>query len=93
MNYAQCWLIIALLLGVGVILPFVFLQWGEGAFDSLGGDRITILVVRHENTDSFFGAGYGLYTLKGIPDILLGLIAPICLFAGAAFVALGTKAK
>jgi hypothetical protein len=29
--------------------------------------------------------------MKGIPGIILGLIIPLCLFAAAAFVALGTK--
>jgi hypothetical protein len=37
------------------------------------------------------GPGYGLYTKKGIFGVLLGLIAPICLFAGAVFVALNAR--
>lgn len=84
MNYAQRRLIVALLISVAVILAFVFLQWGEGAFNSLGGNRIAIFL---------FGSDYGLFTTKGIPGVLLGLVAPICLLAGAAFVALGTEAK
>ena len=80
-------------MGVGTVLAFVFLHWGEGAFNSLGGDRIAILVLYRENRASLFGSGYGLYTTQGISGVLLGLIVPLCLFAVAAFVALGTKAR
>jgi hypothetical protein len=93
MNYGQRYLLIAFLVGIGVVLAYVFLDWGEGAFSSIGGDRIAILIVRQEQTGTIFGAGYGLYTMKGIPGVLLGLITPLCLFTAAAFVALGTKAR
>lgn len=93
MNYAQRFVVIALLLIVGATLAFVFLDFGEGAFNSMGGDRIAILVLSREDNNSMFGSGYGLYTMKGIPGVLLGLITPLCLFAGAAFVALGTKTR
>jgi hypothetical protein len=92
MNYAQRLLLIAFLVGVGVVLAFVFLHWGEGAFSNLAGNRIATLVLR-EDKGSFFGSGYGLYTTQGVPGVLLGLIAPLCLFAVAAFVALGIKAR
>jgi hypothetical protein len=92
MNHAQRLLVIVLLIVIGAVLAFVFLSWGEGAFSSMGGDRIAILVLSQDRK-SFIGNGYGLYTTNGIPGILLGLIAPICLFAGAAFVLLGTKAR
>lgn len=93
MNHAQRLLLIVLLVGIGVILAFVFLHWGEGAFSNLRGDRIAILVLYEENKNSLFGSGYGLYTTQGIPGVLLGLIAPLCLFAGAAFIALGIKMR
>jgi hypothetical protein len=93
MNYAQRFLVIASLVGVGLALAFVFLDWGEGAFSSLGGGRIAIVVLYRDPTPSMFGSGYGLYTMHGVAGVLLGLIAPLCLFAVALFVALGTKAR
>jgi hypothetical protein len=71
-------LLIATLVGIGVVLAFAFLRWGEvwGSYP--------IFDLRE---------GYGLYTYYGIPGVLLGLIAPLCLFAAAAFVALSTKTR
>jgi hypothetical protein len=89
-NHAQRLLVIATLVVIGLVLAFVFLNWGEGASSSLGGDRIAILVLR-EDRNSVFGSGYGLYTTKGIPGVILGLVAPLCLLAAAAFVALGVR--
>jgi hypothetical protein len=89
-NNAQRLLVIATLMVISLVLAFVFLNWGEGAFSSLGGDRIAILVLR-EDRNSVFGSGYGLYTTKGIPGVILGLVAPLCLLAAAAFVALGVR--
>jgi hypothetical protein len=93
MNYAQRLLVIVTLVVIGLVLAFVFLNWGEGAFSNLGGNRIAIVVFYQasQDRDSMFGSGYGIYTMKGIPGIILGLIIPLCLFAAAAFVALGTK--
>jgi hypothetical protein len=93
MNYAQRLVVVALLSIVGATLAFVFLKFGEGAFSSMGGDRIAILVLSGQDKTSMFGSGYGLYTMNGISGVLLGLIAPICLFAGAAIVALGARAR
>lgn len=93
MNQAQRMVLVALLLIVGSTLTFVFLNFGDGAYSSLGGDRIAILVLSGYDPESIIGTGYGLYTTKGIPGILLGLIAPICLFAGAAFIALGARER
>lgn len=92
MNSAQRLLLIVILVAVAAVLAFVFLHWGEGAFNSMGGDRIAVLVLSQDR-NTFIGNGYGLYTTNGIPGILLGLIAPICLLAAAAFVALATKAR
>jgi hypothetical protein len=95
MNYAQRFLVIASLVVIGLVLAFVFLSWGEGAFSSWGGDRIAIVIFYQDpqHSKSFFGSGYGIYTTKGIAGVMLGLVAPLCLFAAAAFVALGTKAQ
>jgi hypothetical protein len=93
MNPAQRLLVIAALVVIGLALAFVFFDWGEGAFKSLSGDRIAVLVSYHDpaKRDSIWGSGYGIYTMKGIPGIILGLIPPLCLFTAAAFVALGTR--
>jgi hypothetical protein len=74
---------------VGATMAFVFLNFGQGAFSR--EDHIAIFVLSGQGKDSIVGPGYGLYTKKGIPGVLLGLIVPVCLFAGAAFVALGAR--
>lgn len=99
MNHAQRLLIIVFLVGVGAVLASIFLNWGEGAYSNVSGDRIAILILDPENSKRVpfllgtLGAGYGLYTTHGIPGVLLGLVAPLCLFAAAAYVALGSKSK
>ena len=91
MNDAQRILVIGLLTLSGAAMAYIFLNSGEGAFSR--GNRIAILVLSGYGEDSMTGPGYGLYTKKGIPGVLFGLIAPICLFAGAAFVALGARKR
>jgi hypothetical protein len=83
MNSAQRLLVITSLVVIGLVLAFVFLDFGEGAFNSLGGDRIALIVLYKDPTQqsSWFGSGYGLYTLKGIPGVMLGVVLPLCLFA------------
>jgi hypothetical protein len=95
MNYGQRFLVIGSLVVIGLVLAFVFLSWGEGAFSSLGGDRIAIVVFYQDPQyrNSFIGSGYGIYTTHGITGVILGLVAPLCFFAAAAFVALGTKVR
>jgi hypothetical protein len=88
-NDTQRILVIGLLMMSGAAMAYVLLNFGEGAFSR--EDRIAILVLSGHGEDSITGPGYGLYTKKGIPGVLFGLIAPICLFAGAAFVALGAR--
>jgi hypothetical protein len=89
MNDTQRLLVIASLVAIGLVLAFVFLDWGDGAFSSLGGNRIAILAF---NKDTM-GYGYGLYTTHGIAGVLLGLIAPLLFFVGATFIALAVKAR
>lgn len=94
MNYAQRLLVISTLVVIGLVLAFVFLNWGEGAFSSLDSNRIAIVVFYQDpQRNSLFGSGYGIYTMKGTAGVILGLIAPLCLFAAAAFVALGMKVR
>lgn len=91
MSDAQRILVVGLLLMVGATMVFSFLNFGQGAFSR--GDRIAILVLSGQDKDSIMGPGYGLYTKKGIPGVLFGLIAPICLFLVAVFVALGARKR
>ena len=95
MNYAQRLLVIGTFVIIGLVLAFVFLSWGEGAFSSMGGDRIAIVVLYQDPQlrDSLFGSGYGIYTTKGNVGVILGLVTPLVLFACAAFVALGTRRR
>jgi hypothetical protein len=88
-NEAQRILVFGLLMMVGAAMAFVFLNFGQGAFSR--EDHIAILVLSGQDKDSIIGPGYGLYTKRGISGVFFGLIAPICLFAGAAFVALGAR--
>jgi hypothetical protein len=81
------------MIALGMVLAFVFLNWGEGAFSNVAGDRIAILVLSQKNPGSIFGSGYGLYTTQGIPGVVLGLAVPLCLFAGAGYVALGMEKR
>ena len=84
MNYAQRLLVIVSLVVIGVVLAFVFLSWGEGAFSSLGGDRIAILVLR-EDRKSLFGSGYGFYTTNGISGVILWIDRPTLPNCGGCF--------
>lgn len=69
---------------VSVAMAFVFLIFGQGAFNR--EDRIASLVLSGQDKDSIIGSKYRLYTKKRIPGVLLRLIFPMCLFAGVAFV-------
>ena len=91
MNDAQRILVVGVLLMVGATMAFVFLNFGQGAFSR--EDHIAILVLSGQDKDFIIGPGYGLYTKKGIPGVLFGLIVPVCLFAGAAFVVLGARKR
>jgi hypothetical protein len=69
---------------VSATMAFVFLNCGQGQF--YREDNIAILVLSGQDEDSVIGPEYGLDTKKGIPSVLLRLIFPMCLFAGAALV-------
>ena len=91
MNDTQRIVIVGLTMITGATMAFEFLNFGVGAFSGSGEDRIAILVLSGQGPDSINGPGYGIYTKKGIRGVLLGLLAPIGLFVGAVFVALGAK--
>lgn len=84
MNDAQRVIIVGLVLMVGATMAFVFLHFGQGQF--CREDNIMIHVLSGQDEDSAFGPEYGLDTKEGIPDVLLRLIFPMFLFAGAALV-------
>jgi hypothetical protein len=70
-------LVIWALIGFGVAYALIFLDWQDGS---------------HWGTPVLkFSQNWGLYTLFGVAGILFGVIAPLCLFVAAAFLALGLK--
>jgi hypothetical protein len=83
MNSAQRWLVLASLVGIGVVLPFILLEWLPASWAYPAGVKILTLPPAH----------LALYATNGIPGFLLGVIVPLCLFAAAAFIALGTKPR
>jgi hypothetical protein len=89
-NTSQRLLVIAALVVIGLALAFLILEWGDGR-RFLGETRI--LVYERQNAEHPSLTDYvGLYTrYGGVAGVLLGVIAPLCLFATAAFIALGTK--
>ena len=91
MTEAQRKLIIASLFVIGLMLAFIMLEWGtqwEGE-----GYRIPILVFYEVPIPKYSNLTneWGIYTDHGIAGVLLGVIAPLFLFAVGAFIALGSK--
>jgi hypothetical protein len=89
MNYNQRLLVVAALVVIGVVLTVLMLNWGNVT----GTGRTPVLsfyVIRKYET-LFADDVAGIYTRHGLPGILLGVITPLCLFALAAFVLLGTR--
>jgi hypothetical protein len=83
-NDARRIIIVGLLLVVSATMAFVFLNFSQGQF--YREDNIEILVLSGQDEDSVIRPEYGLDTKKGIPSVLLRLIFPMCLLAGAALV-------
>jgi hypothetical protein len=83
MNRTQRYLLIAALVGSGIGLGFTL------------DERIAVLL--EQNKDLFPRSAYDYYTLLyeayGVPRVLVGYVAPQCLFAAALFVALFTKTR
>jgi hypothetical protein len=91
MNRAQRNLVIYALIGIGLVLSVLFLHWDDGIIFS--GTPVFVL---HKVRETFSNGQYvdrywGVYTRFGTVGILLGVIAPLCLFVAAAFVGLGSK--
>jgi hypothetical protein len=83
-------LLIGALVLVGLVLAFVMLEWGT-ELERPGGDTVPIVTFYDEYNPRYPSPIYrrGIYTRRGIPGVLLGLVAPISLFAAAAYIALG----
>lgn len=71
---------------VSATMAFVFLNFGQGALSREDHIASLVLFLSGQDKDSIIGSKYGLYTKERIPGVLLRLIFPMCLFAGAAFV-------
>ena len=95
MNHTQRLLVIASLIVIGLVLASVFLDWGDQYQYSFAQTAIKIFGFYEGPTPGYrnLTSEYGIYTRYGIAGILLGVVAPLCLFAAAAFVALGMKAR
>ena len=91
MTDAQRKQIVAALFVIGLMLAAIMLEWGT----QWEGDaaRVPILVFyeapnpKHSNLTN----EWGIYTNHGVSGVLLGVIAPLFLFAVGAFLALGSK--
>jgi len=88
MTDAQRNIVVASLIIIGLVLPFVMLEWRTQY-----GTPTPTPVLRFYDTQLADQRvlRWGIYTRHGIPGILLGVIAPIGLFALAAFVTVGSK--
>jgi hypothetical protein len=78
------WLLVIIV--IALALPLLFLEWSDG-WDS--ATRILVFYEAPPRPPYDAIDRWGLYTTFGVAGILLGAIAPICLFMAAAFVWLG----
>jgi hypothetical protein len=85
MSDSQRLLVIAALVVIGVVLAFQMLEWSSG-----GNTRIIVFYEKPYPLYPSVTLYMGIYTKYGLAGILLGVIAPICFFAVAGFIALGT---
>jgi hypothetical protein len=89
MNNNQRLFVIAALILIGVVLSFVILDGQDLYFDS---STVVILYERPNPLHPSVTDKIGIFTRYGkIAGVLLGVIAPLCLFAMAGFIALGAK--
>src|ERR1700694_214969 len=89
MNTSQRLLVIAALFFIVFALAFLILEWDDG---HRGLAHILTFYDRQNPDYPRLTDQVGIYTrYGGVAGTLLGVIAPLCLFATAAFIALGTK--
>lgn len=87
MNRNQRMVVATALCVIATVLAFTFLVWSHGHISNAAK-----FVVFYTNTDPSYPGlvnYWGIYIRHGLAGYLLGLIAPVCLLAVAAFVALG----
>jgi hypothetical protein len=89
MNNTQRMLVIATLVVIGVVLAFLMLGWGSQFSET----PIFAFYDRPNAKYPNVTEHVGIYTEYGIGGILLGVVAPLCLWAAAAFVYLGRRKK
>jgi hypothetical protein len=89
MNNTQRWLVVAALVVIGVVLAFLMLEWDDGWRFNL--TRVLIFYEAQDPRYSNLIDHWGIYTRYGLAGILLGVVAPLCLFAVAGFIALGAR--
>jgi hypothetical protein len=89
MNDNQRKLVIGSLVVIGFALAFVMLEW-----TTQWGMNSTKVWVLYRSPDPRYPTlidEWGIYTRYGVVGIVLGIVAPLCLFATAAFIALGKR--
>lgn len=89
MNDTQRMLIVAALIVIGMVLMFAILDWGD--VDRQNHARILAFYTVQNRYIASAKDDIGISTPFGVTGILLGIIAPLCLWAAAAFVHLGGR--
>lgn len=88
MRNSQRWVIIAALAVVAVLMPAMFLHFGDGPS--------MVMYPIWQITDYPLGGGSGVYSAPGVSfeeAIAAGIIAPIVLLATAAYIFFGMKGR
>jgi hypothetical protein len=91
MNKYQRTLVVSALIVLAAVLVFAFLEWSDGYIPN----ATKIVTFYSEINPQYRNLinEWGFYTRHGVLGLLLGLIAPICLLAIAAFIALGARSS
>ena len=90
MTDAQAKLVIAVLIGIGLILAYLMLDWTS----QLGHEGWTPVVILYEDLDPLSHIEqWGLYTRHGATGVILGMVVPLCLFAAAAYIAVTVRLR
>jgi hypothetical protein len=89
MNTNQRLLVIVALVVIGLVLAIVMLDWSDQY--RFGATKVLVFYERPDAQYRNLTDEMGIYTRYGVAGIVLGVVAPLCLFAVAAFVALGVR--
>lgn len=88
MNANQRILVVSALCIIAAVMAFVMLDWSNG-----GVTRIVLFYEARNPRYPTLVDYWGIYTQYGVPGIVLGIVAPLCLLAVAAYIALGARHK